>query len=151
LVLLFVELTGAGGFFFVFFGGTAILVGTLVGVGLGGPEWWQWLLFASVSLVSAILFRPRLVHRFRPHSSSADIDSLENQIAIAAEEIAPESTGQVQMRGTTWSARNLGPGNLAKGQRCRVERSIGIMVEVHPLALSVEADGAETNSVNPTV
>ena len=145
-VLLVVELSGAGGFYFVFFGGTAIIIGAIAGLGLGGPEWLQWLLFSSISLTSAILFRPKLVQRFRPHSSLPDIDDLSGQIAIAAENISLDTKGQVQMRGTTWSARNLGPSDLVMGQRCRVVRSIGIALEVCPLSVNSNADAVEPNS-----
>jgi hypothetical protein len=146
LVLLFVELSGAGGFYVVFFGCTAILIGAIAGLGLDGPAWLQWLLFSSVSLTSAILFRPKLLQRFRPHSSSPDIDDLSGQIAIAAEDISLDTKGQVQMRGTTWSARNLGPSNLVSGQHCRVVRSIGIVLEVCPLKANPDADSVEPKS-----
>jgi hypothetical protein len=139
-VLLFAELTTPGGFFFVFFGGAALLIGVITGLGLGGPAWLQWLLFPILSLASAALFRPKLVRKLRPHSSSADIDNLSGQTAITGEDISQGATGQVQMRGTTWSALNLGPGDLAAGQRCRVERSIGIVLEVRPLPDSTDAD-----------
>ena len=84
--------------------------------------------------------------RFRPHSSLPDIDDLSGQIAIAAENISLDSKGQVQMRGTTWSARNLGPSDLAMGQRCRVVRSIGIALEVCPLSVNSDADAVQPNS-----
>jgi membrane protein implicated in regulation of membrane protease activity len=145
-LLLFAELTTPGGFFFVFFGGAAILIGVITSIGLGGPAWLQWLLFPIVSLASAGLFRPRLVQRLRPHSSSADIDDLSGQAAIASEDIFQGATGQVQMRASTWSARNLGPGDLAAGQRCRIERSIGIVLEVRPLPVSADADAVQPNS-----
>ncbi len=144
--LLFAELTTPGGFFFVFFGGTAILVGVIVAIGLGGPEWLHWLLFSIISLTSAALFRPKLVQRFRPHSSPTDIDDLSGQTAIAGENISQGATGQVQMRGSTWSARNLGPGDLAMGERCRVERSIGIVLEVRPFSVNPEPDSVQPNS-----
>jgi len=145
-LLLFAELTTPGGFFFVFFGGAAILIGVITGLGLGGPVWLQWLLFPIVSLTSAALFRPKLVQRLRPHSSSADIDNLSGQTAITGEDILQSATGQVQMRGSTWSAHNLGPGDLASGQLCQVERSIGIVLEVRPLSASTEADTVQPSS-----
>jgi membrane protein implicated in regulation of membrane protease activity len=145
-LLLFAELTTPGGFFFVFFGGAAILIGVITGLGVGGPAWLQWLLFPIVSLASAGLFRPKLVQRFRPHSSSADIDDLSGQIAITGEDISQGATGQVQMRGSTWSALNLGPGDLAAGQRCRIERSIGIVLEVRPLSDNTDAEVVQPNS-----
>ena len=145
-VLLFAELTTPGGFFFVFFGGAAILIGVITGLGLGGPAWLQWLLFPILSLASAGMFRPKLVQRLRPHSSSADIDDLSGQTAITGEDISEGATGQVQMRASTWSALNLGPGDLMKGQRCRIERSIGIVLEVRPLSVITDAEVVQPNS-----
>jgi len=133
LVLLFAEITTYGGFFFVFFGGAALAVGALVALGIGGPAWLQCFIFSVVSLLSAALFRAKLVQKLGPHSNSTDMDNLSGQTAIASEDILQGTSGQVQMRASTWSALNLGPGDLRVGKHCKVERSIGIVLEVRPL------------------
>src|SRR3970040_1113492 len=43
LVLLLAEVLTPGGFFIVFFGAGAILVGVLKGLGWNGPAWAEWL------------------------------------------------------------------------------------------------------------
>jgi inner membrane protein len=47
LGLLLVEIVTPGGLFALFFGAGALAVGALVAVGLGGPAWFQWLLFCA--------------------------------------------------------------------------------------------------------
>lgn len=128
-ILLLAEM-GTTGFFFVFFGVAAILVGALAGIGVLDSASWQWLLFSVVSVVSTLMFRPKLVQRFRPHSTPDDIDDLVGQEAVAKEDIQPGGSGQVEMRGATWSARNLDSAVLSSGQRCRVERVVGLALEV---------------------
>src|SRR5262245_9659366 len=60
LGLLGFEILTPGGFFVLFFGLGAIVVGALTGLGLTGPAWVQWLLFSLLSVGSLLLFRPRL-------------------------------------------------------------------------------------------
>ena len=52
--LLGCELLNPGGFFFLFFGLGAIVVGALAGLGVATEAWVQWLLFTVVSLVCLI-------------------------------------------------------------------------------------------------
>jgi membrane protein implicated in regulation of membrane protease activity len=137
--LLFAELKTPGGFFFVFFGSSALFLSVIDGIGFGGPFWFQWLLFSVLSVTSAALFRPKLIQRFGSRIIPSDVDELSGQDALADEDIGAKAIGKVQMRGTTWSARNLGPGAVLKGQRCRVERVVGIALEVRPLDAAGES------------
>ena len=61
LLLLGLEALTPGGFYVLFFGVGALVVGTLVGLGASGPVWLQWLLFSAISVVSLLLFRPYLL------------------------------------------------------------------------------------------
>jgi membrane protein implicated in regulation of membrane protease activity len=38
--------------------------------------------------------------------------------------------GTAELRGTSWTARNIGPAPLANGQRCKVQRVDGLMLYV---------------------
>ena len=62
-VLLGLEALTPGGFFVLFFGLAAVLIGLLGALGLSGPAWVQWLLFSLLSVGSLVLFRRRLVER----------------------------------------------------------------------------------------
>ena len=49
LMLLLAELVTPGGFYFIFFGIGAIVVGVLAGIGASGPAWLQFLFFSILS------------------------------------------------------------------------------------------------------
>jgi membrane protein implicated in regulation of membrane protease activity len=125
LALLVIEVTTPGGFFAVFFGLGAILVGLVRALGWSGPAWLEWLLFTLLSVVSLLLFRRPLMHRF--HLSSGPlVDRLEGEGALVVEDVPPGGVGKAEMRGTTWTARTAGETALARGLRCRVERVEGL-------------------------
>ena len=125
LALLVVEVTTPGGFFAVFFGAGAILVGALKGVGWDGPAWAEWLVFTVLSVASLAFFRRPLMRRFSL-SSGKRVDRMEGERALVTEDVAPGGVGKAEMRGTSWTARTAGESPLAKGRRCRVERVEGL-------------------------
>jgi len=61
LVFHALEMLTPSGFFVFFFGLSALAIGGLVGVGIGGPAWFQWLLFSLLSVSSVVLFRRPLL------------------------------------------------------------------------------------------
>jgi membrane protein implicated in regulation of membrane protease activity len=126
--LLALELFTPGGFFVLFFGIGAMLVGALVGVGvpLGGAA--QWLLFTVLSALLLVLVRPRLVSRVR--TEAREVDQVVGEVAVVVNDLQAGGVGQVELRGTAWSARNTGGTALRKGQRVRVERVDGLMLSV---------------------
>lgn len=127
------ELVTPGSFFIVFFGVGAIAVGLLDLMGLGGPVWVQWLLFSVVSVAALLLFRNPLLRLVGAHEpQSRNVDALTNDIATTAEDIAPGTIGRVELRGSAWSARNVGTTTLLKGERCMVQRVEGLTLFVLP-------------------
>jgi len=125
LVLLVAEVTTPGGFFVIFFGAGAILVGVLKAAGWAGPPWAEWAVFSALSLVSLELFRKPLMRRFNLSSGRA-VDRIEGERAIVTEDVAPGGVGKAEMRGASWTARTAGGEPLARGRRCRVERVEGL-------------------------
>jgi inner membrane protein len=134
LVLAAAEMAAAGGFYIIFFGLGAIVVGTLASFGMAGPLWMQLLLFSVLSVASLMLFRYRLLRTFQPDRQAPPVDALVGEVAIAAEDVAPGSIGRVELRGTAWSARNATHVIVTRGTRCRV-------VSVDGLTLNVEPEG----------
>ncbi len=131
LLLVAIELMTPGGFYFIFFGVAAVVVGGLTFAGLSGPEWVQWLLFSVFAVVSLLLFRRPLVQRLRITGDGAtSMDSLVGEVATAATDMAPGSVAKAELRGTTWTARNVGDVPIARGQRCRVERVDGLTLDI---------------------
>ncbi|HEX2485105.1 MAG TPA: NfeD family protein [Myxococcota bacterium] len=116
-------------FYLVFLGFAAVAVGVLDLVGLGGPLWLEWLAFAVIAVVSTVFFRQRVYRRLRPAGGAVG-DSVLGQVALVPRELAPGANGQVELRGTSWSARNVGAAALPAGARARVTRVDGLVLEV---------------------
>ncbi len=129
LALLLGELATPGGFYIIFFGFGAIVVGTLAGLDIAGPAWFQVILFCAASVVSLVLFRERLL-RMTQVESRDDVDSLIGETAVMMEEVPINSVGKAEMRGTSWNARNIGERTLTRGERCKVERVEGLTIFV---------------------
>ena len=130
LALTGLELVSPGGFYLIFFGLSALLLGTLQLLGLHSQVWVQWFLFTALSFVLLALFRNPVLKAFRPKDVA--VDQLVGQIAIPIEDIAAGSVGKAELRGTGWNARNGHHGPLHKGQRCRVQRIDELMLILTP-------------------
>ena len=130
LFLLAVELFTPGGFYLLFFGAGALLVGALSAL-LPLPFPLQGAIFLIVSLAGLIFFRGALVARFgRRTFGHSEVDNLSDTVGIALEDLHPGGVGKVELRGSAWSARNTGSVPLVRGQRCSVERVDGLTLWV---------------------
>lgn len=129
LVLLGIEMVTPGGFYILFFGLAALLVGSLTGLGFAQAEWLQWLLFSSLAILSLLVFRGPLSAWMKTQEKDLPaVDSLAGESAIPLEDLAVGGAGKAELRGTTWTAHNAGPSPLTKGQRCKVERVEGLTI-----------------------
>lgn len=126
LALLFLELVTPTGFYLLFFGVAAVLVGLLAAVGLDGPAWLQWLLFSLLSIGSLLLLRGRLQERMRRVAPAQADNDLVGRTALALENIAVDGYGQVELRGTSWRAKNVGSEPIAQAESCQVDRVEGV-------------------------
>lgn len=131
VLLLVAEVATPGGFFVIFFGAGAILVGAARALGWQGPGWAEWLAFTVVSVALLVLFRRPLMKRFRLNTGRA-VDRLESESAVVIALVAPGGVGRAELRGTQWAARTSGAATLAPGQRCRVERVEGLTLWLRP-------------------
>ena len=126
LFLLGSEIVTPGGFYMLFFGIGALVVGALVGLGMIHSEWMSWLLFSVFSVASLVILRPplrRLMTADRGNVSS--VDTMGGETAIVLDDLPPGATGKAECRGSTWNAHNAGDKPLLKGQRSLVDREIG--------------------------
>ncbi|MEO8359746.1 MAG: NfeD family protein [Vicinamibacteria bacterium] len=128
LGLLVFEVLTPGGFFTVFFGVAAFLVGLLVWMGLLGSGAAQWLVFAVMGTVLIVALRPLVRKSFE--TNTPKVDQLVGQTAIAMETLDANGRGKVELRGTTWSALYAGAGSILKGDRLRVTRVDGLSLIV---------------------
>jgi len=125
LIVEFFATTAHIGFFAV----GAFLVAILVALDAGGPLWFQLIFFATSSVILLIFVRPIIVRKLGLYKQTS-VDQIAGEHAIALEDMAAESDGRAEMRGTTWSARNIGPMPLARGQKCVVDRVVGLTLYV---------------------
>jgi len=131
IALAALELTGSGGFYLVFFGLAAIIVGVLGFVGVIEPVWLQWFVFTALSVAFLLLFRNPLLRRLQSPTTGA-VDRLVGEVAVPLEDIPAGAVGRAELRGTTWSARNAHGTHVAKGRRCLVERVDGLTLFIVP-------------------
>jgi membrane protein implicated in regulation of membrane protease activity len=128
LVLVALEMTASGGFYVVFFGIAALVIGGLQLFGLAGPPWFQFLLFSVIAVASLALFRSPLMKWLHLDKAGPDVDSLVGEVATPLDDIVPGAVGRAELRGTVWSARNASAIAVIRGQRCRVVRVDGLMI-----------------------
>jgi len=118
-VLLSLEMSVAGTLFLLFFGFGGILTGIFVALGVvSGP--YAWLFFAVTSLLGVVLLRKK-VKSYLARGGRASDEEIVGEIAISISELKPGGAGDVELRGTTWKARNVGDTLIpSNGTTCSV-------------------------------
>lgn len=131
LILAGAEMMAPGGFYLLFFGIAALLVGALAGFELVAADWLQWLLFSAIAVVSMLLFRGPLLRMSQEHKSQP-VDTMVGEAAVLLDDLPAGQTGKAELRGSTWSARNTGAAPLNKGQRATVTKVDGLTLWLKP-------------------
>ncbi len=127
LALLGIEMLTPGGFFTIFFGVAAIIVGILARFGLAGPAWMQWIWFSGLSIASLLVLRKPLLEWMRRREVKRPaVDTLVGETAVILEPVPGSGVGKAELRGTSWSARSADGSSLPVGARCRVDRVDGL-------------------------
>jgi membrane protein implicated in regulation of membrane protease activity len=127
--LLGAEIVVATDFWLATVGAAAMVLGLAFTLVEGPREWIQWILFAVLAVAFNALFRRKLHERVVGHPPGLDPDLI-GESAIALAPIAPGSQGSVELRGSTWQARNVGSEPLAARASVRVTGVRGIVLEV---------------------
>ena len=135
VVLIALEMAASGGFYIIFFGVAAVVIAALSLIGAAGPVWVQLLLFSIISVISLLFFRSPMLRWMKLDKGGDNVDSLVGETAVAQQDIPAGEIGRVELRGTSWSARNRGVERLTIGRRC-------VVVGVDRLMLIIEAEGA---------
>ena len=95
LVLLAAEMATPGGFYILFFGLAALIVGALAGLEWLNTAWLQWLLFSVLSMISLFLFRNSFLVWMKAHEPAGpDVDSLVGELAVLTEDLPPASSAR---------------------------------------------------------
>ena len=119
MALVVAELVTPSGFFILFFGIGALAVGVLARLGIVTSLPLQFLAFTVLSVASLLIFRGRLQKRVQD-PPAAKVDSLVGVLAVVQERLLPGTVGRVEVRGSSWTARNTSNVTLDAGQRARV-------------------------------
>jgi membrane protein implicated in regulation of membrane protease activity len=133
LLLMLGELLTPGGFYLIFFGVGAGIVGLIALVLPDIPPTAQTLLFVVLSVMALLFFRRPLLERMRKLSPEMPVDRIEGEMATAMEPIEPAATGKAEFRGSSWNARNVGSSPILRDHRCRVENVDGLTLLVKSL------------------
>ncbi|HEX6639801.1 MAG TPA: NfeD family protein [Thermoanaerobaculia bacterium] len=112
-----------------FFAVGALAVALLDAFGVDMPLWAELVIFTVVSLIAFFFLRPVLVRKLKLDQKKV-VDSLVGEQAIALEDIGVGGNGRAEMRGSTWSARNIGETALIRGQRCIVAQVDGLVIHL---------------------
>ncbi len=130
LVLFGLEATTGGSLYLLFFGVGAVLIGLLDLIGVHLNFVMQGLGFVAISVLSMLFFRKPLLARFHRHMPKGKVDNLVGEVAKALQEIGVDGIGTAELRGASWTARNIGDAPIAESARCRVERVEGLTLQV---------------------
>ncbi|MFN7919050.1 MAG: NfeD family protein [Bryobacteraceae bacterium] len=122
LALMGLEILAPTGFFLFFFGVGAVVTGFLAAMGFADSLVVQGLALLAVSAGTLYLFRKPLMATFHLRALPAGVvDSMVGETAISIGEIPAGGYGKVELRGSSWSAQNLGTEPIPASARCRVE------------------------------
>ena len=130
LLLAAIELATPGGFFFIFFAVSALLVGMLELLHILESDALQWGLFSVLSLVCIAFFRKPLLEKMNREARPDTVDSLVGELAVTSSSIPAGDHGRAEVRGTTWTVRNVDAVPLAAGDRGRVVAVNGLELDI---------------------
>ena len=129
LVLMVLELAAVdAAFYLVFLGAAAVLVGVAESAGAGLPLWGQWLMYGVLAVASMVLFRRKLYERMR--GGEGFDNSTVGEVVEVAEDVPAGGRTRVAMRGSRWTATNVGTTALQAGDQARVVSVSGASVDI---------------------
>lgn len=116
-------------FFLVFLGLSALLVGLADLAGIVMPEWMQWLVFASLSLISMFTFRKSLYNKVRGNVPGFK-EGIAGEFVRIDNDLAPGADARTKFRGTDWTVLNVGSASIDAGTRAKVVKTDGLTLHV---------------------
>jgi hypothetical protein len=129
--LLLLELVTPVMFVFIFMGVAAMLVGTAAWAWPDLPLWVGLAAFSVLSVVLLGALRGPVLRRLHASPDAPrQVDTMIGEAAFPKTDLAPGQTGQCELRGTLWNARNESEVVLPAGSRCRVVRVDGITLGI---------------------
>ena len=132
-------LGGLGNFYFLFFGMAALMVSGLTSSGLIEAAWLQWFLFAILGIISLLVMKKSLWNKRSLNGKNEPVvDSMVGEMATVLEPLAPRALGKVELRGSTWTARNAGENIIEKDSIAKIVRVDGLTLWIQSESLTPE-------------
>jgi len=128
-VLLATETAIQTDFWLALLGVAAFGMAGLVRFGLIETIWVQWTTFGVLAVFFTVFVRKQ-IHAKLMGSAPGLKAELIGEYGTVQSEIAPAAIGSVELRGSSWKARNVGDSPLAPGARVRVEAVDGLLLDV---------------------
>lgn len=128
LVMIIAEMFLPTGFVLVIIGLAFLGTGILVGLGVTSPIWLQYAICVALLIILLFFFRKKIVQLLGGEPAQGYSD-FHNEEVVISSSIAPGQIGQGELRGAQWSVRNTGATALSPGDRCKVLRVNGLVVE----------------------
>ena len=116
-------------FYLVFLGAAAILTGLTAFAAPELPQWMQWLIFAGLALVSMVFFRRRVYRLLRREVPDMANDMLSEHLTLPVG-LPVDGTCRVELRGSTWTARNVGAVPIPPGVNVRIVGVDGVTLRI---------------------
>ena len=133
LLLMGAELSAVdAAFYLIFVGAAAICMGILGLLGVTLPIWGQWVLFAVLAIGSMVLFRQKLYDRLRGGAQGFESSAVGSLVAVK-EKVPQGGQTRVRLRGSQWTAVNVGSAPIAAGADARVVEADGLELRIEGL------------------
>lgn len=117
-------------FYLVFFGVSAALMGVLALLGVGMPDWTQWLVFSVLAVITMVSFRQRLYEMVRGRTGHVEERlTLGDRVTVPVR-LEPSQTCRVDYRGSSWTARNVDEAAIEAGREAVIARVDGLILLV---------------------
>ena len=117
-------------FYLVFFGISAAAMGLLALLGVGMPDWTQWLVFSILAIITMVSFRQRLYTMVRGRTGHVEERlTLGDRVTVPVR-LEPSQTCRVDYRGSSWTARNVDETAIEAGREAVIARVDGLILLV---------------------
>ena len=140
LVLMGVEMLAVdAAFYLIFIGVAALLLGIAGLVGIALPIWAQWIAFAVLAFVFMVFFREKLYKKLRGGALGFR-DPAVGKLVTVEKEVPPGAETRVKMRGSRWTAVNIGDQAIAKGGQARITEVDGLNLMITDIRTETTQD-----------
>jgi inner membrane protein len=117
-------------FYLVFIGISAAIMGLMALLGIGMPEWTQWLVFSALAVVTMVSFRQRLYSMVRGRTGNVQQRlTLGDRVTVPVR-LEPSQTCRVDYQGSSWTARNVDETAIEAGREAVIARIDGLILLV---------------------